>query len=111
MKGKLSMEHIVQFGIGIDDEVIKKRVEEKAEKEIIQSIKEDISNTMFERYYSYSTPKNHIVGVKGFAENLFKEFIEENKDLIIDTAVKQLIDSLSRKKIVKDKLEQEFKKE
>ena len=105
------MEHIVQFGIGIDDEIIKKRVEEKAEKEIIQSIKEDIANTMFERYYSYSTPRNHIVDVKSFAENIFKEFLEENKDLIIDTAIKQLVDSLLRKKIVKDKLEQEFKKE
>lgn len=41
------MEHIVQFAIGIDDEAIRNRVTESAEKQITESIKRDVEGTIF----------------------------------------------------------------
>ena len=43
------MEHIVQFGIGIDDESIRKRIEETAEKQIIETLTKDVKSTIFEK--------------------------------------------------------------
>lgn len=41
------MEHIIQFGIGIDDEAIIKRVEAKAEDTIMQEIRHDAKAAIF----------------------------------------------------------------
>ena len=42
------MEHIVQFAISIDDDTITKRVEERAEKVIIDDIRKKVENAFFE---------------------------------------------------------------
>ena len=54
------MEHIVQFAIGIDDEAIRKRIAESAEKQIVASIKEDVESILFNyEYYSGKINKNN----------------------------------------------------
>ena len=45
------MEHILQFGIGIDDEAIIRRVEARAEDEIMQEIKRDAKAAIFKPIY------------------------------------------------------------
>ena len=44
------MEHIVQFGVTIDDEAIKKRIEESAKKQITDDISKDVKKTIINSY-------------------------------------------------------------
>ena len=41
------MEHIIQFGITIDDEVIKQNIENKAREQIINEVKEEIKTEQY----------------------------------------------------------------
>ena len=45
------MEHIVQFGIGIDDEAIRKIIMEKAEKSILDDLKKEIRSDIIHRIF------------------------------------------------------------
>ena len=68
------MEHIVQFGITIDDQALKDRIEHNATKQIVGTIADDIKEKLFNRY--------------GGATNLMKEIIatqvvEPLKDQIV----------------------------
>ena len=45
------MEHILQFGINIDDHAIIEAVKAKAEKEIVESIKAEARSALFSPYY------------------------------------------------------------
>lgn len=48
------MEHIVQFGISIDDNAIINAVQKKAEEEIIKRIKAEVEHSLFGDRYYYS---------------------------------------------------------
>lgn len=96
------MEHIVQFAIGIDDEAIRKRIEEAAESQIIESIREDVEHTLFDRdRYSYKdeVDKN---SPREWVKYMVREVIESNKDQIIKGAISELSRNLSKTKAVKD---------
>ena len=45
------MEHIIQFGIGIDDDAIRKRIEEGAEKAILKNIEDGVRSSLFQKDY------------------------------------------------------------
>lgn len=102
------MEHIVQFGVNIDDKAIENAVVSNAEKKIIDDLEKAIANDFFERPYRSSFGRNSnfsdISGLKYWAKDMFKEFLEENKEVIIDKAVKELVSNMSKTKVVKEKL-------
>lgn len=99
------MEHIVQFAIGIDDEAIKKRIAESAEKQIVASIKEDVENIIFNyEYYSGKINKNN---PKSWVEDLVKEVIEANKDQIIKGATEELARNMVKTKLVREAIAKE----
>lgn len=106
-------EHIVNLAIGVDDEAIRNAIITGAEKQIINSIKVDVLNTLFEsKYYSckpveidpwtknVSVKKDAIL--KDFAMELVKETISEYKDEIIGRAVENIAESYKRSKKFKD---------
>lgn len=95
------MEHIVQFGIGIDDDAIVKRVSENAERQIIYDLEKKVAKAVF-KYGDYYYDRDDIKGVQPQFEKMFKAFLDEHKDEIIELAVKQLTDKLSRTKAVKE---------
>lgn len=98
------MEHIVQFAIGIDDEAISKTIKEKAEEEIIDSIKKDVAMTMFEvNGYSFSKIVNKN-NPKPWVKDFVKAVIEEHKDEIISGAIEELAKNLAKTKVVKEAL-------
>ena len=99
------MEHIVQFAISIDDDAIVKIVSEKAEREIIKDLKQDVANKIFMKdyYRQNADPKKDRLSV--FSENIVREFFEENKEYIIDKAADKLADKLARSKKGKELLE------
>lgn len=88
------MEHIVQFAIGIDDETIVKRIEERAEKVIIDDIRKKVESAFFARSY-YGKPTND---PGEWSELLFKAFLDEHKKEILECAAKYLAEKLAKSK-------------
>ena len=96
------MEHIVQFAIGIDDEAIKKRIIESSEQQILKSIKQDICDKIFEKCWGnrHADPKKD--GLSNYSEKLVEDFMNENKDAIIEKAGQYLAERLVRTKAAKE---------
>lgn len=95
------MEHIVQFAIGIDDEAIRNRVSQSAEKQITESIKKDVEGTIFykEWHNGNNLDRN---SPKEWVKDMVKDVIEANKDQIIEAAVVELAKNMAKTKAVKE---------
>lgn len=94
------MEHIVQFAIGIDDEAIRNRVTESAEKQITESIKKDVERAIF--FKAWNSPNVDKSNPMGWVKDMVKEVIEANKDQIIEAAVAELEKNMAKTKAVKE---------
>lgn len=86
------MEHVVQIGIGIDDEAIKETIVKNIEKTICSDVKDDIRKTLFSNYGYYTN------GPSQFLKTQIDEFLEKNRDDILEMAADKLADKLSRTK-------------
>lgn len=94
------MEHILQFAIDIDDSQIKKLIKEGAVKKIIEDIDKDLRNEMFESNYYGASAR-----LSSQAERIIRDFLEENKDEIL-----QIVADKIYEKTVRTKKIQEIKK-
>ena len=90
------MEHIVQFAIGVDDEAIRKRIEETAEDKIIGEIKDEVKQKLFHKNLYGSTYE-----LDSWMTDLVVRTIMEHKEDIIRSASMELASRLSRTKAVK----------
>lgn len=95
------MEHIVQFAIGIDDDVIRQRVEQSAEKTIIQQLTNDIKKTFYKTDY-YGRPSNK---PSDFILEKIESFLKDNRDDILEMAADKIAEKLARSKRGKEILE------
>ena len=93
-------EHVVQFGVCIDDEAIAKGVQQSAEKEVIKMICEKVESVICGKYgYSYSrVNKDDLTPLRDIVERKVDEVINENKQYILDNASKILAEKLVRSK-------------
>lgn len=89
------MEHIVQFGITIDDEYIKKSIEEGAENAISKEMAEQVRKVLIMRWCGNDEPTIYF-------DKKLTEVINEYKDEIINLAADRLAERLRRTKAVKD---------
>ena len=109
------MEHIVQFGIGIDDEAIRKIIMEKAEKSITQDlmkqIRTDIDNQIFVIDHGWYGNENRRVGIQGWVNDLVMKLLEDHKTEIIEMASEKLADKMSRTKAVKEAMAEKVREE
>lgn len=96
------MEHIVQFAIGVDDNVIKERIEKNVEKEVIKTITEKVEDVIYSKYAYYDTKEPLKNMVKARIDVIFTE----EKDTIVEMASKILADRLLKSKKGKALLEQ-----
>lgn len=94
------MEHIVQFAIGIDDNAIKNRITDNAEKQITASIQKDVERVIF--YGGWNTGKVDKNSPKEWVKDIVKNVIEANKDQIIEAAVVELAKNMAKTKAVKE---------
>lgn len=94
------MEHIVQFAIGIDDEAIKNRITDTAEKQITASIQKDVERIIFNG--GWNTGKADKYSPKEWVKDLVKDVIDANKDQIIEAAVVELAKNMAKTKAVKE---------
>ena len=93
------MEHIIQFGVTIDDEKIEKRIVENAEKTITADIKKKVEKSIFETDY-YREPTGNLTR-KG--QELVREWLNDHSDKIIEFAAKLVADKVYRSKAWKEK--------
>ena len=94
------MEHILQFAIGIDDEAIIKRVEDKAEDTIMQEIKRDAKAAIFKSAYLNSSTFTR--NPTDFFDEKIGQFLKENKAEIIKMTADRLAERLARTKAAKE---------
>lgn len=94
------MEHVVQFGISIDDKMIQDRVLDKAERNITEAIKKDFEKAVFGERSYYSSRDQ----LSPWMEVKLKAFLAENKDGILEKAAAALAEKMARMKVVKEKV-------
>lgn len=101
------MEHILQFGINIDDEKIKNTVMTKVDKVVYGIVKGDVIEALTgdrnNGDYTYSQ------SLKKLVNNTMERFCEDNKQTIIDLAADRLAEKFSRTKAVKEAIEKVLK--
>ena len=91
------MEHIIQFGVTIDDEVIKENIEKKAREQITAELKAEIKKELF-----VGTGWNRDISYK--VQELIKDTVRECQDQIIKDATDQLVETIKRSKKYKEAL-------
>lgn len=98
------MEHVVQLGITIDDEAIKRGIIENAERVIIANIEKDVHEILVTNYgYRRKEPTVFLI-------NEIDKFLEKNRDDILEMAAEKLADKLSRTKKAKEMLSEVLEK-
>jgi hypothetical protein len=101
------MEHILQFGINIDDDAIVKAIMTKAEKMVIDDLISRTRKEIDETIYSSGYYRDR--DLRGWVKDEFIKFLENNKDDIISRASEKLADKLSRTKQVKEAVSEVLK--
>ena len=99
------MEHVVQFGICIDDEKIKAAIEKSAEEKIIKDLMQQIMNHVFDAGY-YGSDAKPSDPLKQWCIKHFDDFLEKNREVILVCAAERLADKLFRTKAAKEMLAQ-----
>lgn len=94
------IEHIVQFGISIDDDAIKKSIEKNVMMQVANSIRNDAMKSIVGK--KDCTNFEYTSKLKEIVETVAGEFLETNKEEIIEETAKKLVDRLAKTKAVKD---------
>lgn len=89
------MEHILQFGISIDDEAIKKNIEKSATDKLANEIINDARDALFERWGG---------GFTETGKSVVREFLKDHEDEILQGAIKEVTNTLKRSKKYREAL-------
>ena len=92
------MEHLVSFTVSLDDNRIEELVLKSAAKEITKDLTSRVEKIIYNRNYYDGNDLSRVVCDE------IKNFMEVNREDIIDRAAAKLADSLKRTKAVKDKI-------
>lgn len=94
------MEHIVQFAIGIDDEAIRKRVIESAYNDVVKQLMDEAKKEvgLAGRVFDHKANWNNLI------DQALRNYLEENKEIVIDRAANKLAESYKRSKTFKEKM-------
>lgn len=95
------MEHIVQFGINLDDASIAEAVKRGAYKEVVKQLTDEARKAL-PRKYDYRSYDNGEVDWRGIidkeVEKRVSAIISDKSDKIVEMAVKRVYDSIIRRK-------------
>lgn len=95
----------MQIAISVEDEKIVKRVEETAEKQIIETLTGRVEDVISERCGWYGRKERDYAPLKNMVSEQIAKVLDENKDLILFEASKILADKLARRKVGKEVLQ------
>lgn len=93
------MEHILQFGISIDDDAIKKRIEQAA----VDKAAKDLKQSVMDKLFNYNRKWNDSYFTEE-AERLIKDVMNEYKDEIISQSVNMVVDAIKHSKKYREAL-------
>ena len=96
----IEIEHIVQFGITIDDEQIKKTIEKNAMQQVVATFRNDIIKEMIGK--NNYTKSDYSTMMWNAINEQIKMFLDENKEEIINITSEKLVERLAKTKKVKD---------
>lgn len=102
------MEHIINFAISVEDENIKRRVQDSAYKDIISDIKKDILRDLpaTSEYWNSSWDNRKKtwddINWTKVVENSVNKIIDQYKEEIVDATAKKLSDRIYRTKALKE---------
>lgn len=99
------MEHVVQFGICIDDERIRAAIEKSAEDRIMKELTRQVMNHVFDGGY-YGQDAKPSDPLQQWCVKHFDDFLAQNREVILDCAAGRLADRLLRTKTAKEMLTQ-----
>ena len=91
------MEHIVQFAISIDDDKIKRNIENNVEKQVVNKIKGDCMKALVGK--KSITNCDYTQKLKEMVDDNIQNFLAENKDEIIKIAADQRSDKQKYRRI------------
>ena len=91
------MEHIIQFGVTIDDDAIKKNIEKNAVDKLVTDIKKEVRDEIF-----VGSGWNRGLSYK--VQEIIKEAMAEYKDEIIKEATAEIVETMKRSKKYKEAL-------
>lgn len=95
------MEHILQFGVTIDDHAI----EERAVSAASNAVTEELKKRILEKYYSgYS-------GLSSGVEHMVERFLQDNKDEVIEKAAEAIATKMYASKTIRGKILDAYKEE
>lgn len=95
------MEHVVQFGINIDDTAIAEAVKRDAYKEVVKQLTDEARKALPKKcaYGCYSKGEVDWRGIIGEeVEKRVSAIISDKSDEIVEMAVKRVYDSIIRRK-------------
>lgn len=93
------MEHIVQISINVDDNRIKEICEQTAAKQVVDDIKEFAYGKNMWRGSGFNDKPDNLKPL--FVEEI-RKVIDENKDEIIKSAIKEVTRGIMKTKAVKE---------
>lgn len=101
------MEHIVQFGISIDDKTIQKKLEENAYEDIINRLAEDAKNGLKKTPQFYNADR---IDWNYYVNEAIDRLIDTNREQIIERAAELLKDSYVRTKAYRETMKNAISK-
>lgn len=98
------MQHIVNVSFDFNDKKIADSIENQVHKEVVGNITEEVKKIIFKKKWGYgsSYDEDSPEPLRRMVEERVLEVLVENKDIIIDGAIKMLADKLARTKQVKE---------
>ena len=91
------MEHIIQFGVVIDDDAIKKNIEKNATDKLVADIKKEVRDEIF-------IGSGWNKGLSYKVQEIIKDALAEYKDEIIKEATAELVETIKRSKKYREAL-------
>lgn len=89
------MEHIIQFGITVDDEEIKRMISQKASEQVVKEVRKELKIDTYNSSYVTRICNEEITNI-----------MLEHKDEIIERTAQLLVERLYRTKQVKERVAQ-----
>lgn len=98
------MEHILQVGISVDDEAVRKSVERQLLKALVEDLKKDIYEDLPTKRISFSNDSRQVDWVR-FTHGIVEQMMEDEdvKRAIISEAAERLAEKVSRTKAWREK--------
>ena len=100
------MEHILNIAFDFDDNRVRNVIEKQACEQVINKLSKDIEKALAAEASGYYYKRSKVGdGIAAIAKSRVDRIIDDNKDIIIQEAAKQLADRLMRTKAAKNAVE------